>query len=49
MWPVEEEPDAKRAATGQGGTAAALAGPTAATYLGQPPQAAAYPQYAAPA
>lgn len=50
-WPVEEEPDTKRAATGQGATpAAALAGPTAPTYHGQPPQAAAYPlQYAVPA
>ncbi|KAL3158114.1 hypothetical protein ABBQ32_011713 [Trebouxia sp. C0010 RCD-2024] len=47
--PVEDEPDTKRAATGQGATVAALAGPTAPTYLGQPPQAAAYPQYAAPA
>ena len=49
MWLVEEEPDTKRAATGQGATpAAAIAGPTAPAYLGQPPQAAAYPQYAAP-
>ena len=48
---VEEEPDNKRAATGQGAAPAATAAvPSAAMYSGQPAQATAYaPQYAVPA
>ena len=48
LLPVEEEPDNKRAAIGQGATPAAIvAVPSAAMYPTQPPQASAYPpQYA---
>lgn len=48
LLPVEEEPDTKRAAVGQGAPpAAAVAVPSAAMYAGQPPQATAYAlQYA---
>lgn len=48
LLPVDEEPDTKRAAIGQGATpAATVAVPSAAMYPTQPPQGSAYPpQYA---
>lgn len=51
LLPVEEEPDTKKAATGQGATpVAAVATLNTALSRGQPPQGTAYaPQYAVPA